>query len=87
VTTVGYGDVTPMSTSGQALSIGLMLVGTAFVAVITAAVTTVFIEQARALRERERSESDDLNRVALEEMRTMIERIEERLNPSSGVGP
>ena len=50
-----------------------MLLGTAFVAVITATVTSVFIERARAIQ---RSGAEDSNRAALEEIRARLERIE-----------
>ena len=78
VTTVGYGDVTPQGTRGQAASIALMLVGTAFVGVVTAAVTTIFVERARAMRAVE-SESDDAEREALADVQQRLERIEKLL--------
>jgi voltage-gated potassium channel len=47
VTTVGYGDVVPENPQGRALAALVMLVGIAFVAVVTAAVTAALIESAR----------------------------------------
>lgn len=73
VTTVGYGTPTPTGTSGQVLASALMLLGTAFIAVITAAVTSVFIERARAIHE---SPMADSNAAVLEEIRARLERIE-----------
>lgn len=73
VTTVGYGSPTPTGTSGQVLALLLMLLGTAFVAVITAAVTSVFIERARAIHQ---AGAEDSDRATLEEIRTRLERIE-----------
>jgi voltage-gated potassium channel len=81
VTTVGYGTPTPTGTSGQVLALLLMLLGTAFVAVITAAVTSVFIERARAIRQ---SGVEDSNRATLEEIRARLERIEARSGESTG---
>jgi len=83
VTTVGYGSPTPTGTSGQVLAVMLMLAGTAFVAVITAAVTSVFIERARAIRASGAEDSDD---ATLEQIRKSLERIEVRLSrlPTSG---
>ena len=75
VTTVGYGDVTPQGKSGQAISILLMLVGTAFIGIVTAAVTTTFIERARAQRAVQES-AHDPTRAALEDVRDRLERIE-----------
>lgn len=82
VTTVGYGDPTPSGTSGQVIAILLMLVGTAFIAVITAAVTSIFIERARALRER-KTTAEDPTPAALEDIRARLERIEASLRASN----
>jgi len=49
VTTVGYGDVTPKDLSGRLVATVVLLYAIAFLAVITAAVTSVFV--ARATRE------------------------------------
>lgn len=49
VTTVGYGDVTPTHFTGRLVAAFVMLQGVAFVAIITAAVTSTFV--ARATRE------------------------------------
>jgi voltage-gated potassium channel len=80
VTTVGYGSPTPSGTSGQALALLLMLLGTAFLAVITAAVTSLFIERARAIHQ---SGVEDSERVTLEEIRAQLERIEARLGDAT----
>jgi voltage-gated potassium channel len=50
VTTVGYGDVTPKAEIGRILASLVMLWGVAFLAIITAAITSVFV--ARAQQER-----------------------------------
>jgi voltage-gated potassium channel len=49
VTTVGYGDVTPKHVSGRLVGALVMLEGIAFLAIITAAITSAFV--ARAERE------------------------------------
>ncbi len=49
VTTVGYGDVTPKAVSGRIVGTFVMLEGIAFLAIITAAITSTFV--ARASRE------------------------------------
>jgi voltage-gated potassium channel Kch len=51
VTTVGYGDVTPKEPIGRVVGAFVMLEGIAFLAIITAAITSSFV--ARAERERE----------------------------------
>jgi voltage-gated potassium channel Kch len=50
VTTVGYGDAVPTTVAGRLVAAVVMLVGLAFLAVITAAVTSAFV--ARATEER-----------------------------------
>jgi voltage-gated potassium channel len=54
VTTVGYGDVTPMRTSGRIVAAFVMLQGIAFVTILVAAITSTFV--ARAARERDQAE-------------------------------
>ncbi|HEU5244234.1 MAG TPA: potassium channel family protein [Gaiellaceae bacterium] len=54
VTTVGYGDLTPTSAIGRILTSIVMLWGVAFLAITTAAITSVFV--ARAQRERTAAE-------------------------------
>jgi hypothetical protein len=56
VTTVGYGDLTPQAVIGKLISAAVMLWGVAFLAIITAAITSVFV--ARAQRERALGEED-----------------------------
>jgi voltage-gated potassium channel len=51
VTTVGYGDVTPTETSGRIVAAFIMLEGVAFLSIVVAAITSIFV--ARAQRERE----------------------------------
>ncbi len=54
VTTVGYGDVTPASVSGRIIATFVMLEGIAFLAIVTAVVTSAFVaraEETRALAE------------------------------------
>jgi hypothetical protein len=57
VTTVGYGDVTPEQPIGRAVAAFVMLEGIAFLAIITAAITSTFV--ARAASERAATEGVD----------------------------
>ena len=57
VTTVGYGDVTPAAPIGRAVASFVMLEGIAFLAIITAAITSTFV--ARAANERAATEGAD----------------------------
>ena len=57
VTTVGYGDVTPKNVSGRLVASFVMLEGVAFLAIITAAITSTFV--ARAQRESQGAEAEE----------------------------
>ena len=79
VTTVGYGDVTPTTPAGRGIGTIVMLTGIAFVTVVTAAITAVFVESARSrLRAAGDKEQDDRHTEILER----LERIEARLRDS-----
>jgi voltage-gated potassium channel Kch len=54
VTTVGYGDVTPKNVGGRLVGVLVMLQGTAFIAIVTAVITSSFV--ARAAQEHEDAE-------------------------------
>jgi voltage-gated potassium channel len=62
VTTVGYGDVTPRHASGRLVGVIVMLEGIAFLAIITAVITSSFVARA----EREHALADDVEDAALE---------------------
>ena len=66
VTTVGYGDVTPEHPSGRIVGVFVMLEGIAFVTIVVAAITSIFV--ARAARERgiEQAAEEDAAEVRIE---------------------
>jgi voltage-gated potassium channel len=47
VTTVGYGDHVPTDASGQIVAALVMLLGIGFITVITASITSAFVERSR----------------------------------------
>jgi voltage-gated potassium channel len=64
VTTVGYGDVTPHKTIGRVVGAFVMLEGIAFVAIVTAAITSSFVARAeRELRAGEEEAEADVVRL------------------------
>jgi voltage-gated potassium channel len=73
VTTVGYGDLVPTSPIGRLVAALVMLVGIGFLTVITAAITSTFIETAR--RRIEGSGSDVLS-AKLDQISARLEVIE-----------
>lgn len=76
VTTVGYGDVVPTTVLGRVIGSVVMLSSIAFVSVLTASITSVFIERAR--RRRLLGEDDDVTRK-LDEISRRLDRIDEAL--------
>ena len=51
VTTVGYGDTFPMTTTGRFIAAGLMLAGIALLGVVTASIATWLLERVRQIEE------------------------------------
>jgi voltage-gated potassium channel len=76
VTTVGYGDITPETVAGRVIAAIVMLSGVAFVTVVTAAITAVFVESARG---RLRASTDAAHTERLDEIVQRLDRIETRL--------
>ena len=85
VTTVGYGDVTPQEVNGRIVGVFVMLWGIAFLAILTAGITSTFI--ARAQRERARTvaegaaDAEGTVEARLEELSSQLDRIEQLLSP------
>lgn len=53
VTTVGYGDVTPRHAIGRIIASFVMLEGIAFLAILTAAITSTFVRRAELEHDQE----------------------------------
>ncbi len=90
VTTVGYGDVAPKDAAGKLVAALIMLEGVAFLAILTAGITSTFV--ARAARERSGVEEDtrdtDMDRINarfddLAEQINRLERTTDRLARSN----
>jgi voltage-gated potassium channel len=84
VTTVGYGDVTPSQLTGRLVAAVVMLEGIAFVAIVTAAITSSFV--ARAARQSEAAERLDglSDRELIEKRFDELERKLDRLAATRG---
>jgi voltage-gated potassium channel len=84
VTTVGYGDVVPASTTGKVIGGIEMVLGVSFISFLTAGVTSAVIQRSQDRRhEEERAqEIQDLQRLieTLGEIRTSIDGLERRLS-------
>jgi voltage-gated potassium channel len=84
VTTVGYGDVVPQDTEGRVAASFLLLGGLALLSVVTATITSAFVER----RQRERRHADIAPIVReLEQMSAQMREVHaqlERLRQASG---
>lgn len=67
-TTVGYGDVSPITPAGRAIAVVLMIVGIALLSLVTANVASLFVEQDT------QEESDEL-RAQLAEINAKLDRL------------
>ena len=76
VTTVGYGDVTPSSAIGRVVAGLVMVVAIGFISVITAAVTSTFVE---AAQRRRRSVDQAAQQDATERLEKQLDEISRRL--------
>ncbi|BFU47289.1 potassium channel family protein [Krasilnikovia sp. MM14-A1004] len=88
VTTVGYGDVTPEKTVGRIVGALFMLEAIAFVAIVTAAITSSFVERARQERAAQADAHADADPMAAElaDIKAQLTRIE-RLLEQAGSTP
>jgi voltage-gated potassium channel Kch len=77
ITTVGYGDITPSSWGGRIIAAIVMISGVAFVTVVTAAITAVFVESARGRLEEQRAGTVTSR---LDAIAQRLDRIEARLD-------
>ena len=60
ITTVGYGDVTPSTAAGRVFATVVMLTSIGLITVVTAIITSIFVEAARAQqRESQESSTDE----------------------------
>ena len=78
VTTVGYGDHVPTTAGGQIMAGIVMLLGIGFVTVITASITSSFVESAR--QQRALGEGGVPSAEYLKKIDERLQRIEAALN-------
>src|SRR5689334_14338850 len=81
VTTVGYGDIVPMTLAGRIVAVLVMLVGIGFLTVITAAITSTFVSRSR--RERTPSDAETATAEQFRQLDSRLERIEAALGRPS----
>jgi voltage-gated potassium channel Kch len=74
VTTVGYGDVAPTDVFGRLVGAFVMLEGTAFIAIVTAVITSSFITRAQSEQDAARKKDDLSDRELIEKRFDELER-------------
>ena len=77
VTTVGYGDVTPLNRSGRIIAAFVMLEGIAFLTIVVAAITSTFVARAAKERDIAQAADEDAAEVRIE---ARLDGIEKRLD-------
>jgi voltage-gated potassium channel len=76
-TTVGYGDVSPVTTEGRLIAVALMALGIGFIGVLTATITSFFLEPVKATEQTNHVE-DRLARIE-EKLDVLIRERDQRL--------
>ena len=74
VTTVGYGDVTPTNTVGRAIGSLVLIESIAFLSIVTATITSTFVEQAR--RQHQVNAGEPSNREVLAAVSDLSAKVE-----------
>jgi voltage-gated potassium channel Kch len=85
VTTVGYGDVTPQERSGRIIAAFVMLEGVAFLAIVTAAITSTFVARERRQREAERAAADERQGADTQALNSRLDEVHARLDRIEGL--
>jgi hypothetical protein len=84
VTTVGYGDVTPENAAGRLVGALFLLEAIAFVTIVTAVITSSFVERARqqgiAELETEKAVGNEQLAAQLSEITSRLERLQQTLD-------
>jgi voltage-gated potassium channel len=88
ITTVGYGDVTPTEPIGRFVGAAVMLLGIAFLSILTATITSSFIDARQAARRAEQADDDHADQARLETrldgLNERFDRLEELLGANRG---
>ena len=77
VTTVGYGDVTPENTAGRLVGALFLLEAISFVTIVTAMITSSFVERAR---QQQITNSETADAVGIEQLTAQLSEITSRLD-------
>ena len=90
ITTVGYGDVTPTEPVGRFVGAAVMLLGIAFLSILTATITSSFIDARQAARRAEEANDDLADRARLDArldaLNERFDRLEDLVRSSRNAG-
>jgi voltage-gated potassium channel len=88
ITTVGYGDVTPTEPIGRLVGALIMMLGIAFLSILTATITSSFIDARQAERRAQQDSDDRADRARLEArfdaLNDRLDQLEELMRASRG---
>jgi voltage-gated potassium channel len=91
ITTVGYGDVTPTEPIGRFVGAAIMLLGIAFLSILTATITSSFIDARQAARRAQQDSDERADRARLEArfdaLDDRLDRLEELVRANRGTSP
>jgi voltage-gated potassium channel Kch len=90
ITTVGYGDVTPTEPSGRLVGAAIMLLGIGFLSILTATITSSFIEARQSARRADQASHDRADQLRLDArfdaINDRFDRLEELIRDNRGAG-
>lgn len=81
ISTVGYGDVYPVTGTGRLIGVGLMFTGIALLGIVTAAIASFLLDRIRGVE----AEGRAATARDIAELRDEIRRLHERLTPDHTV--
>lgn len=86
VTTVGYGDYVPVTAQGRITAVFIMAIGILMLAVVTAQVSSSFVDQAARRRQESTVDTPATTDITLADIAQRLARIEELLTVGAGPG-
>lgn len=79
-TTVGYGDITPSSAIGRAITVLSIFVGVMFVSVFTAFLTSIYDRQSYTMTREQIEYSREKNEEEIKDLKNEIKRLEDKID-------